>query len=249
MKTIAIANQKGGVGKSTLAVHLVWYAEEIGKRVLLVDLDGQANSTRTFVEKPTGLAASTLFRSDPDDTMPEQVRDGFGLIHADIGVNDVEGLELDTIRMPTRWLDAFDSLFDLCVIDTPPNLGRRLLAALIASDFVVSPIALNGYALQGVEGLQRAIVTVKKTFNPRLRNLGILPNLVNHRSTSQGRLLAQLRATLGERVLPMELTARVAVSDAIDGHHPVWTKRRGQSAWRAGHEMRSVCKELLRRIF
>lgn len=249
MKTIAIANQKGGVGKSTLAVHLVWYAEEIGKRVLLVDLDGQANSTRTFVEQPTGLAASALFRSDPDDTVPEQVRDGFGLIHADIGINDVEGLALDSIRVPVRWLDSFDSLFDLCVIDTPPNLGRRLLAALIAADCVVSPIALNGYALQGVEGLQRAILTVKKTFNPRLKNLGILPNLVNHRSTSQGKLLAQLRSQLGQRVLPLELTARVAVSDAIDGRHPVWKKRRGQSAWKAGREMRSACEELLRRVF
>jgi len=248
MKTLAIANQKGGVGKSTIAVHLVWRAMEAGKRVLLVDLDGQANSTRTFVEKPTGLAASALFRGEPNGMSPSQDQNGFALVHADIGINDVEGLPLESIRTPTLWLDSFASLFDLCVIDTPPNLGRRLLAALIAADFVISPIALNGYALQGVEALQRSIVTVKKTFNPRLKNLGILPNLVNHRSTSQGKLLAQLRATLGARVLPMELTARVAVSDAIDGNHPVWTKRRGQSAWKAGREMRSVCEELLRRI-
>jgi chromosome partitioning protein len=249
LKTLTIANQKGGVGKSTLAVHLVWYAAELGYRVLLVDLDGQANSTRTFAETPKGLSASSLFRRAPDGSLPEPVSHAVSLIHADVGINDVEGLPLETIKTPAAWLRQYRKDYEFCVIDTPPNLGRRLLAALIAGDYVVSPVGLNGYSIQGITDLQRTILTVKKNINPHLTNLGILPNLVNHRSKTQQTLLAGLRERLGDRMLPFALTNRVAVSDAIDNRHPVWRKGRGESSQKAGEEMRQVCGEIVRRIF
>lgn len=248
MKTLSVANQKGGVGKSTLAVHLAWYAQSLGLRVLVVDFDGQANSTKTFCSEPTGLAASALFRGEPDGSAPEALEKGFALIHADVGINDVEGLALDSIRRPSAWLASFADRFDLCVIDTPPNLGRRLLAALISSDSVVSPVSLNGYSMQGITDLQRTILAVKKEFNPRLRNLGLLPNLLNTRSKTQRALLCELRAALGDRVLPLALTSRVAVSDAIDQRHPVWVKARGQSGEKAAREMRLVCEQIIGRI-
>lgn len=248
MKTITVANQKGGVGKSTIAVHLAWHAESCGLKTLLLDFDGQANSTRTFTDEPAGLAASTLFSAEVAVGEPQVISPCLHIIRADVGINDVEGLPLDSIKNPAAALKRFNDDYDLVIIDTPPNLGRRLLAALAASDAVVSPMVLNGYSLQGIQDLQRTIITVKKKFNPRLKNLGILPNAVNWRSQSQTRLLSELRAALGDRVLPYELTSRVAVSDAIDNRHPVWRSAKGQSGVKAAQEMRAVVKDLLRRI-
>lgn len=247
MKTLAIANQKGGVGKSTLAVHLAWMSMEQGLRTLLVDLDGQANSTHTFVETVQGVSASQLF-APPMTECPHWVNDKLVLVHADIGINDVEGLPLDTIKYPSQYLRQFTDDIDLCIIDTPPNLGRRLLAALIAANAVVSPMAINGYSIDGITDLQRTIIAIKNKYNPGLRNLGILPNLLNHRSQSQTKNLAKLRKVLGDRVLPYELTQRVAVSDAIDAGHPVWHKSKGQSGRKAGKEMKAVVKEIIREV-
>ena len=122
------------------------------------------------------------------------------------------------------------------------------MAALIVADAVVSPMAINGYSIEGISDLQRSIIAVKRKYNPRLRNLGILPNLLNHRSKSQTKNLAELRKALGDRVLPFELTNRVAVSDAIDAGHPVWRKTKGQSSRKAGKEMKAVVKKIIREV-
>lgn len=253
VKTLVVANQKGGVGKSTVAVHLAWLALEQGRTVLLVDLDGQANASRTFAREFTGLAASALFTAEPGTltSAPQALSEFFSLISADLGINDVEGLRLDSIKRPAAHLAALASTLPpdtLCIIDTPPTLGRRLLAALIAADAVVSPMGLNGYSLQGITDLQNTVNTVRRKFNSRLLNLGLLPNMVNSRSGTHTRMLRELRAALGDKVLPFTISARVAISDSIDRGEPVWQARTGASTRLAGQEMRSVCNEVLARM-
>lgn len=251
MQTLAIANQKGGVGKSTLAVHLAWLAMEQGRPVLLVDLDGQANSSRTFAQTFTGLLASKLFTAEPGTLteVPQAVSKHLTLIPADVAINDVEGLDLATIERPAAHLRGLAMAPEtLCIIDTPPTLGRRLLAALIAADAVVSPLALNGYSIQGITDLQKTIQMVRARFNPRLKNLGLLANMVNSRSATHGQMLTELRAALGDKLLPFTLGHRVAISDAIDGGRPVWHRIRGESALRAAHEMRAVCTAILEKL-
>ena len=251
MQILAIANQKGGVGKSTLAVHLAWLALEQGRPVLMVDLDGQANSSRTFSEEVSGLTASMLFTAEPGSLTetPQALADGLSLIAADVAVNDVEGLDLETIERPAAHLRALPLADDaLVIIDTPPTLGRRLLAALIAADAVVSPLGLNGYSIQGITDLQKSIQTVIRRFNPRLKNLGLLANMVNSRSATHTGMLAELRQALGDKLLPFTLGHRVAIADAIDRSQPVWHKARGESAARAAREMRAVCAAVLEKL-
>lgn len=251
MQIVAIANQKGGVGKSTLAVHLAWLALEQSRPVLLVDLDGQANSSRTFADEFTGLLASTLFTEKPGSITgsPQAISEQLSLIPADMAINDVEGLELESIERPAVHLRALTLAPEtLVIIDTPPTLGRRLLSALIAADAVVSPVALNGYSIQGITDLQKTIQTVIRRFNPRLKNIGLLANMVNSRSATHTRMLAELREALGDKLLPVTLGHRVAISDAIDNGRPVWQHSRGESAQRAAQEMRGVCTAILEKL-
>lgn len=251
MQILAIANQKGGVGKSTLAVHLAWLALEQGRSVLMVDLDGQANSSRTFSDQSSGLTASKLFTAEPGTLTetPQAISEKLSLIAADVPVNDVEGLDLETIERPAAHLRALPLPEDtLVIIDTPPTLGRRLLAALIAADAVVSPLALNGYSIQGITDLQKSIQTVVRRFNHRLKNLGLLANMVNSRSATHAEMLAELHKALGDKLLPVTLGNRVAISDAIDRGQPVWHKTRGESAQRAAREMRAVCSAVLEKL-
>jgi chromosome partitioning protein len=89
-------------------------------------------------------------------------------------------LDLGTIQRPAAHLRGLAVVSEtLCIIDTPPTLGRRLLVALIAADAVVSPLALNGYSIQGITDPQKTIQMVRARFNPRLKNLGLLANMAN----------------------------------------------------------------------
>lgn len=186
MKTITIANQKGGVGKSAVARLLAHYLVRIGRRVLTVDLDHQANlseplklSQRAEVAVCT---ASQLFTGE-EVTLPEG---NLVLVPA-----DAEGL-LGLERQPDRHNDfakAFRGFlrshvgrFDACIIDTNPNPDIRLVCALVSSNYVLSPIQLNQEAIAGIVGLvshpRVGIQRFKKQLNPALELLGILPTLV-----------------------------------------------------------------------
>lgn len=252
MKILTVANQKGGVGKSTLCCHLAWSAIESGKRVLVVDMDGQMNTTFTLAKKEDkenfSLISSMLYQADLPSKDVFNTESGIDLIPADLATNDLEGLPLDTIMFPTQHLQQFAKDYDICIIDTPPSLGRRLLASLIASDFVFTPLELSEYALQGVESLLETIITVQKKFNSKLKPLGLLPNLFNSRSKSERETLAELKEQLGPMVLPFLMNNRVAVKDAVKAKQPVWRHGKGQSGRKAGQEMKAVVEEVLKRV-
>jgi chromosome partitioning protein len=239
------------VGKSAFAVHLARLALEQERPVLLVDMDGQANGIRTFTGELPEVLASKLFTEAPG-TLRGSLRaisDQFSLILADMAINDVEGLDLGTIERPAAHLRALPLTSEsLVIVDTPPTLGRRLIAALIAADAVVSPVALNGYSIQGITDLQKTIQMVRARFNPRLKNLGLLANMVNSRSTTHGQMLSELREALGDKLLPFTLGYRVAISDAIDSGRPVWHRIWGESTLRAAQEIRSVCTAILEKL-
>lgn len=239
------------VGKSAFAVHLARLALEQERPVLLVDMDGQANGIRAFTGEFREVLASKLFTEAPGTLRgsPRAISDQSSLILADMAINDVEGLNLGTIERPAAHLRALPLTSEsLVIVDTPPTLGRRLIAALIAADAVVSPLALNGYSIQCITDLQKTIQMVRARFNPTLKNLGLLANMVNSRSTTHGQMLADLREALGDKLLPFTLGPRVAISDAIDSGKPVWHRIRGESALRAAQEMRSVCTAILEKL-
>ena len=184
MKTLMLANQKGGVGKSAVACQFAHYLAAGGKRVLFIDLDHQMNSTRALSKNPKVTTAdftSSQLLENSDQRLPEAP---FVLVPGDVALSSFE-------RQPDKHgdyageLKAFtgsDLPFDLCILDTNPNPDIRYGAAMIASDFVLSPIQLNQEAIDGVRALfnhpRWGLDNVKAKLQPGLEFIGLLPNLV-----------------------------------------------------------------------
>ena len=252
MKTLAVANQKGGVGKSTLTVHLAYAAEEAGLRVLLVDMDKQGSLSLTFAAAKgaaPGLTASRLFDAEPGAELPQVIGERISLIRADDRLLTIDKAENQVIRRPAVALQRFAGDFDLCLIDTPPLIGIRLMASLAAADFVVTPVSVGLYELAGVADLMQSIHVVRtQGFNARLKHIGILPMKTNNRSTEEREGLVELRERYGAAILPEVLPERSPVRKAIAKRRPVWASTKGEGHLKAAKEWRAACESILGRM-
>ncbi len=252
MIVLSVANQKGGVGKSTFTVHLAYAALEAGLRVLLVDMDKQASLSLTFTA-PEGLAAgllaSHLYNAEPSEDKPQMLTDRLGIVRADNALLSIDKAENQVIRRPGQVLRRFANDFDICLIDTPPLLGVRLMASLAASDYVVTPVSVGLYELAGVADLMQTIHVVRtQGFNPRLRHVGILPMKTNNRSKEEREGLNELRSRYGAAILPEILPERAPVRKAIAKRVPVWVGTKGEGHLKAAQEWRAACESVLGRI-
>lgn len=244
MKTFVIANQKGGVGKTAVACHLTFFLQEKGQKVLHIDLDPQANSSKTLGEFKCGAIASHLFNVEPVEVTA--LEDGITLIEADPGLIAVERAENKVIATFRSQLQANAAQFDYCVIDTAPTLGLRMTAALIAGDFVVSPIELEGYSLDGITNMIKTFQGIKQKYNPKLKFLGMLPNRYNAVSPSQRAALQDLLAKYAAYMVPAKIPTRSAISEALNQGVPVWRLNKS-SARDAGKEFQAVLDIIIKK--
>ncbi|MDI7776583.1 ParA family protein [Asticcacaulis sp. EMRT-3] len=208
MKTLVLANQKGGVGKSAVATQFAQYLIEQGHRVLFIDLDHQRNSSKALAKSGRATIApftATKIFEGVGLTAPSAT---FALVEGD---GDLSGME----RQPTAhnafvnalkaFLDRNAHAFDVCVLDTNPNPDIRYAAGLIVADYVLSPIQLNQEAIDGIGGLlnhtRYGIRKIKATLNPSLELIGILPNLVEPTPFQRGNL-KQIAEGFGQLLIP-----------------------------------------------
>lgn len=252
MKILAVVNQKGGVGKSTVVVHNAYCARERGLRVLLVDLDRQGSLSTSF--PPTGehegeaSSASALF-SDGAVIVPEVLEEGFAIIRADEALSMLSGASRDGIKRPARYLRELASQYDLCIIDTPGVLGFNppmTIAALAAADAVVCPFGVGLYEGKALADLWEYLKGIKaQGINPRLRLMGLLPSRVHTTSKEEMAALATLRAQFGNAILPLMLGERASVKQAISKRKPVWRGTKGAGHAKAGKEWREATTSIL----
>jgi len=223
MKIVAIANQKGGVGKTTTAVNLGAALAESGKRILVVDLDPQANATSSFGLQ--GVEDISLYEpllgeaSITDKILPTR-REGLFIVPADL---DMAGAEVEIARMPnhlTRLAETLkplhtDQTFDFVFLDCPPSLGILMSNALAAADELLTPIQCEYFALEGLVKIVRLIEQVLDSgANERLELGGIVMTMFDSRTNLSQQVVADVRKHFGERVYETVIPRSVRLSEA-----------------------------------
>jgi len=242
LKTLVVNNEKGGVGKSMIAVHLAWYFAECGKRVLFLDLDPQSNGSTTLAEHAGDIDAAALFARPVAIPPPTggriRVLGGSAALR---GIVAVDGKIIEQFRSNLK--DASRG-YDIAIIDTPPTFGVRNLAALIAGQFVIAPIDLDDYAIDGIETLLKHIVGVRQKYNPDLTFLGLIPNRLQTTSPRQRENLKSLVLRFGTKYLfDGVIPQRSSIGEALAEKKPVWSLPK-TAAREAGREMRIVFDKL-----
>ena len=223
MKIIAVANQKGGVGKTTTAVNLGCALADAGQRILLIDLDPQANATSALglqdVEEGS-LYDSLLGGVSVSEKVLPTRREHLFLIPSDL---DLAGAEVEIARMPdhlTRLagtLNAFrnDHTFDFVLLDCPPSLGILMTNALAAADELLTPIQCEYFALEGLVKIVRVVEQVRDSgANDGLEIGGIVMTMYDARTKLSGQVVAEVREHFGDRVYQTVIPRTVRLSEA-----------------------------------
>ena len=248
MKTLVVANQKGGVGKTTLLVHMAHYAAEAGNRVLVIDLDPQCNTTSSLEAFASDIVASALFGPRSID-LKQKPENRITLIGADSALLNVDRARLDATQAFVDRVRHFadSAQFDLCLIDTAPALGLRMVAAVTAATYVISPIELEAYSTDGIASMLRTIYGIRQKLNPGLQFLGMLPSRVNTHSPAQKLNLVELLKSYSDLVVRMAVTQRTSTGESASAKKPVWAIRK-TSARDAGQEMKAVLAHIIEKM-
>lgn len=242
MKVYTIANQKGGVGKTSFATHFAFFLVEKGLKGVFIDLDTQINASYTLGKKfPAKYLAHTLF-NDGFDIMDS------GNLTLFAGSNELSEIYSQDVNViASKFYKAIQNLkkmeFDFCIIDTAPSLNSTLVAALAASDYVITPIEPEKYALQGVEKMVNLISNVKKQ-NTKLNFLGILVSKINRRDPRHKKHYDLLTKQYSEVVFPYSIGIRSSIAEAVDIGEPVW-KIKKTAAREASKEIKNVIEYIL----
>ena len=251
-RVLAVANQKGGVGKTTTAINLATSIAIAGQRVLLVDMDPQANLTSGVGLKGQRAADGTVYEALTRDAAPEGFLlptsvDRLFLIPAD---SNLTGAEIELVTMPNRErrlqrvLEPLRAEFDHIFIDCPPSLGLLTLNALVAADAVLVPLHCEYFALEGLAGLVGTIRRVRAALNPGLDIEGVLLTMYDDR-TNLGQLVARdVREFFKDKVFNTIIPRNVRLGEAPSHGMPAVlydSKSRGAAAYVA------LAKEMLAR--
>ena len=245
-RVLSIANQKGGVGKTTTAINLATALAMGEQRVLLVDMDPQGNLTSGVGLKGQAGPGGTIYQAltstdpiDPADFLLETRVKGLSLLPAD---RNLTGAEVELVMLPNRegrlreLIHAVRDRFDFVLIDTPPSLGLLTLNALVAADAVLIPLTCEYFALEGLADLVATLRRVRAALNPSLDIAGVLMTMYDERTNLGQQVARDIREFFKDRVFDTVIPRNIRLGEAPSHGMPAIlydVKSRGSEAYLA----------------
>lgn len=250
-KVVVIENQKGGVGKTTIAYHVACFLAELGYRVLAIDLDPQGNLSSRFIsraERINGYRSVHMFMADRPDFAPLSTSVEVDIVYAldrDVELGNVERMDLGVAMMNFGTnLEPLMEDYDYLVIDTPPAHGNKMTAASLASTHMFVPVELAAFAVTGVESVMETLAEIGHLVGRPVKITGLICNRIRnieaHRTA-----LAEMQAAAGNlHVLESKLYANTAIDSALRDGIPVWKKKTSGAQRESAKIMLTLMKEI-----
>jgi len=250
---LAITNQKGGVGKTTTAINLSAALASKGLRTLLIDLDPQANSSMSFLDKhalPRSMYDVLVDRSASirEIIRPAEKVPNLSVAPSSIALAKIESKLLGEIDSHYRLKDVIEPIiqeFDFIVLDTPPTLGIITVNALVASTHVMIPIQSSYFALEGTDDLLETIDKIKQRANPQLQILGAVITLHDKRTLLSRDIVDQIRRVFGDKLFETMITKSVRLEESPAYKESIFTFAPRSSG---AYEYYKLSEEVLSRV-